>query len=126
MVEPMGRQIRVQVFYLIIPDNFHGLVITRLTEHHTGKSDASSGITQTCYLDCAQHAFRASQVALMVRNSPGSAGDLEVEVLSLGREDPLAEGTAAHPRTRSWRIPWQRRLQATVPGVTEADATEVT
>ena len=74
MVEPMGRQIREQVFYLIIPDNFHGLAITRLTEHHTGKSDASLGKTQTCYSDCAQHAFWASQVALMVTNSPGSAG----------------------------------------------------
>ena len=34
MVEPMGRQVRVHVFCLIIPDNVHGLVITSLTEHH--------------------------------------------------------------------------------------------
>lgn len=66
MVEPLGRQIRVQVFYLIISDNFHGLVITSLTERHAGTSDASLGVTQACYLECAQCAFRTSQVVLMV------------------------------------------------------------
>ena len=30
----------------------------------------------------------------------------EVWVWSLGREDPLQEGMAAHPRILAWRIPW--------------------
>ena len=38
---------------------------------------------------------RASPVAL-VKNLPASAGDSETWVQSLGREDPLEEGTATH------------------------------
>ena len=38
----------------------------------------------------------ASHVALVVKNPPASAGDIEMQVRSLGQEDPLEEGTAAH------------------------------
>ena len=30
----------------------------------------------------------------------------EVQVQSLGREDPLEEGMAAHSSILAWRIPW--------------------
>ena len=30
----------------------------------------------------------------------------ETQVLSLGREDALEKGMAAHPSTRAWRTPW--------------------
>ena len=37
-----------------------------------------------------------SQVALVVKNLPGNAGDIEMWVQSLGWEDPLEEGMATH------------------------------
>ena len=40
--------------------------------------------------------MRASQGALEVKNPPPSAGDSEMQVRSLGREDPLEEGLATH------------------------------
>ena len=39
---------------------------------------------------------RASQVALVVKNLPANAGDIEMQGQSLGWEDPLEEGTATH------------------------------
>ena len=48
----------------------------------------------------------ASQVALVVKNPPSTAGDIRVSVQSLGWEDPLEEGTAAHSSVLAWRIPW--------------------
>ena len=30
----------------------------------------------------------------------------ETQVRSLGREDPLEKGMAAHPSILAWRIPW--------------------
>ena len=40
----------------------------------------------------------SSQVALVVKNPPASAGDLRVV------EDPLEEGTATHSTVLAWRI----------------------
>ena len=48
----------------------------------------------------------ASQVALVVKNLPTNAGDIETWVLSLGQEDPLEEGMAIHCNILAWRIPW--------------------
>ena len=48
---------------------------------------------------------RASQVVLVVKNLPANAGK-ETPVLSLGREDPLEEGTATHCRILAWEMPW--------------------
>ena len=45
----------------------------------------------------------------------------ETWVQSLGCEDPLEEGIAAHPSSLAWRIPIDRgALQTTVPGVTKS------
>ena len=42
----------------------------------------------------------------MVKNPPASAGDVEMRVPSLGREDPLEEEIATHSRILTWEIPW--------------------
>ena len=62
------------------------------------------GEAQYCKL-CIECLSRgASQVALMVKNLPASAGD-EGDVGSiLGREGPLEWGMAAHSRILAWRI----------------------
>ena len=48
----------------------------------------------------------ASQVALVVKNPPASAGDTRDLGSMPGREDPLEEGTATHSGILSWRTPW--------------------
>ena len=50
-------------------------------------------------------AFRASQVALVVKKMPAKAGDTR-EDLSLGREDSLAEGMATHFSILAWKTLW--------------------
>ena len=45
-------------------------------------------------------------MALVVKTPPADAGDIETQVRSLGREDPLEEGTATHSSLPAWRIPW--------------------
>ena len=47
----------------------------------------------------------ASQMALEVKSLPAEVGDTGDSVRSLGREDPLEEGTAAHSSLPAWRIP---------------------
>ena len=42
----------------------------------------------------------------VVKNVPASAGDTEMQVGSLGREDPLEEEMATHSNILVWRIPW--------------------
>ena len=41
----------------------------------------------------------------MVKNPPENAGDVRDEVLFMGQEDPLEEGTATHSSILAWRIP---------------------
>ena len=45
----------------------------------------------------------ASLVAQMVKNLPAK---FETQVRSLGWEDPLEKGMAAHPSILAWKIPW--------------------
>ena len=42
-------------------------------------------------------------MAQQIKNLPAMQ---EPQFRSLGREDPLEEGRAAHPSTLAWRIPW--------------------
>ena len=54
------------------------------------------------------------QVALLVKNPPANARE-EMRVRSLGWEDPLEEGMAAHFNILAWRILWTEepgRLQS--------------
>ena len=49
-----------------------------------------------------------------------------MQVRSLGWEDPLEEGMAAHFSTLAWRIPWTEALVGYSPwGRSELDPTEV-
>ena len=48
----------------------------------------------------------ASQMALVGKNPPANAGDTEMQVQSLGWDNPLEKGTATHSRILDWRIPW--------------------
>ena len=57
----------------------------------------------------------ASQVALVVKNLPANAGDVEMCVQSLGQEDPLEEGTATHSNILAWRAQGQRNLMGYSP-----------
>ena len=46
-------------------------------------------------------------------------------VRSLGREDPLEKGTAAHSSILAWRIPWTESPEGYSPrGRKESDTTE--
>ena len=57
--------------------------------------------------------FLASLVAQMVKNLPAV---WETQVQSLGWEDPLEKGMAAHSSMLAWKIPWTDepgRLQST-------------
>ena len=46
----------------------------------------------------------------MVKNLPASAGDIEMQVRSLGGEDPLEESMATHSSILAWKIPWTEEL----------------
>ena len=59
--------------------------------------------------------FGASQVVLVLKNLPASAGDEREIGLALGLEDPLEEGMATHSSILAWRILWTEepgRLQS--------------
>ena len=47
----------------------------------------------------------ASLVALVVKNLPANARDIEMWVQSLGQEDPLEEEMATYSSTLAWKIP---------------------
>ena len=47
--------------------------------------------------------YRASSVAQRVKNMPAMQ---KTWVPSLGQEDTLEKGTAAHSSVLAWRIPW--------------------
>ena len=42
----------------------------------------------------------------MVKNSPANAGDTEMQVQSLGQEDPPEQEMANCSRILAWKIPW--------------------
>jgi len=42
----------------------------------------------------------------VIRNPLANVGDIEVQVRSLGQEDPLEEGAATHSSILAWRISW--------------------
>ena len=47
-----------------------------------------------------------SQMALVVKNSPANAADIEMWVRSLGWEDLLEEEMATRSSILAWEIPW--------------------
>ena len=66
-------------------------------------------------------------MAQQVKNLPATQETQEMQVWSLGREDPLEEGMATHSSILAWRIPWTEEpggLQ--LWGRKESDTTEAT
>jgi len=60
-------------------------------------------------------------MAQMVKNLPAMQ---EMQVWSLGQEDPLDKGMATHSSILSWRIPWSKEtggLQSMGPQRVEHD-----
>ena len=47
--------------------------------------------------------------SLMAQTVKSPPAVRETWVLSLGREDPLEKGTAAHSSILDWRIPWMEK-----------------
>ena len=69
----------------------------------------------------------ASQVVLVVKNPPASAGDMRDSIQSLGWEDPLEKGRATHSSILVLENPMDRRAWwATVHRVAESDTIEAT
>ena len=68
----------------------------------------------------------ASQVVLVVKNPPANAGEtLEVQVRSLGGDDPLEEGMAIHSGILVWKFPWTEEPGELRPwGCKELDMTK--
>ena len=51
----------------------------------------------------------------MVKNPPANEGAIKMQVQSLGQEELLEKGMAAHSSILAWRIPWTEepgRLQS--------------
>ena len=48
---------------------------------------------------------QTSQMALVVKNSPVSTGDIRDPSSILGPEDPVEEGMATHSNILAWRTP---------------------
>ena len=55
--------------------------------------------------------LRASLVAQMVKNPPAMQ---EIQVQSLGQEEPVEEGMAAHSGILTWRFPWTEETGRTM------------
>ena len=54
-------------------------------------------------------------MALVVKNPPAKAGDIKMQVRSLGWKDPLEKDMATYSSTLAWEIPWAEetvRLQS--------------
>ena len=67
---------------------------------------------------CVQALFaRASLVAQVVKNLPAM---WETQVQSLGQEEPLEEGMAAHSSILAWRIPWTEESDGLQPAVSQS------
>ena len=58
------------------------------------------------YLMCAYHVPMASQMALVVKSLPAERETQEIQVWSLGQEDPLEKEMAMHSSILAWRTPW--------------------
>ena len=64
----------------------------------------------------------------VLRNLPANAGDAqEMQLCSLGREDPLEEEMATHSSILAWEIPWTEEPGRLQPmWLKESDMTEHT
>ena len=69
--------------------------------------------------------FPRSPVSLLAQLVKDLPAMWEIQVWSLGREDPLEKEMATHSSTLAWKIPWQRSMVGSSPwGHKESDMTE--
>ena len=61
----------------------------------------------------------------VVKNLPAMQEPQEMQVWSLGQEDPLEEGMATHFSILAWRIPRTEEPGYSPQGCKESDTTEV-
>ena len=81
------------------------VTIKAVTYSRMNSSSCSFGLCMNWSLLCID--LWASQVVLVLNNSPANTGDLrDVGLTSLGQEDALEEGMATHSSIFAWRIPW--------------------
>ena len=96
------------------PQRPHGLCLPGSSVH---------GIFQARALEWGAVAFSA-QVVLVVKNSPASAGGIEMQVRSPGQEDPLEKAMATAPAFFPGESHGQRSLEGYSPwGCKESDTT---
>ena len=48
-------------------------------------------------------------MALVVKNPPAKAGDIKMQVRSLGWKDPLVKDMATYSSILAWRSPWAEK-----------------
>ena len=70
--------------------------------------------------------IRASQVALVVKNPPSSAGDKRDEGLIPGSERSPGEGYRTHSSVLTWRFRWREELGGLWSIGSQRDTTEAT
>ena len=68
--------------------------------------------------------LRASQVALVLKNSPTSAGDVRDTISILGSGRSSGGGWATHSSIAAWRIPWSEESSETQHMEPQGDRTE--
>ena len=79
-------------------------------------------VTASTFSPYICHEVGASLVAQMVKNLPAM---LEIQVQSLGWEDPLEKKMATHSSILAWRIPWTEKLEGhSLWSHKESDTTE--
>ena len=66
--------------------------------------DSQSGVGGNFCCDLGP--IQASQVALVLRSLPASAGDIRDVLPSLSWEDPLERAVATRSRILAWGVPW--------------------
>ena len=89
----------------------HGIIQARILEW------VAISLYRDIYFTFIQIYRGASQVALVVKNLPGNAGDTRNVGLTSVSEDPQEENMATHSSILAWRILWTeepRRLQSMV------------
>ena len=63
-------------------------------------------LSTSCLFGVSPLPLWASQVTIVIKNPPASAGEIRDLGSIPGSEDPLEEGVATHSSILAWRIPW--------------------
>ena len=70
----------------------------------------ASGFSTSSTIQGSYDTIRASQGALVVKNTSANTGDLRDVGLILGQEDPLEKSIATHSSILAWKILWTEEL----------------